>query len=224
MIYPTTHNVSTKLVTECANDIDLSKCPIILNEPTGNFFTDPWVIKEEYKKTKWEQLLDSLPKPLGQARLLVLKPAACYHNHSDIDDRYHLNLAGEMSYLVDIHNSKMYNLQQDGVWYYMDASKIHSAVNFGRYDRIQLVVRALLPNNILKEPIKIKIVSKNLSADDARYIFDNSISPWLNRSYKNKKISDFSFNNNETSFTCEVTHISTLEKIVPSNLELIYDR
>ena len=224
MIYPTSHRVSTYLIQQCANDIDVSKLPMCLNQPTGNFFTDPWIIKKEYKNTKWEKLLQSLSEPIGQARLIRLKPATCYHNHADIDDRYHLNISGEMNYLVDIDNNCIHSLEQDGLWYYMDAGKVHSAVNFGRYDRIQMVVRKLLPCHTLQNPVKIEIVSKNLSVDDARYIFDNSISPWLNRSSKDKKITDFSHCPEKVNFLCEATHVSTLKKIIPTGLEIIYDR
>jgi hypothetical protein len=70
-----------------------------LNEPTGNFFYDPWLIKDKYVGTVWEKLLASLPQPHGEARVIIMEPGSSYMAHSDIDNRWHLNIQGDYSYL-----------------------------------------------------------------------------------------------------------------------------
>lgn len=193
--------------------IDSSACPIVFNQPTGGFFTDPWEIKEEYKNTVWEDILNTLPVLHGEARLIKLQYGTCYHNHSDIDDRYHLNLEGEESYLVDIDCCTMYPIIKDGIWYEMDAGKIHSAVNFGRYNRYQIVVRKLLDFKKQQEKVTVQLIKKdNISEDDARYIFDNTISPWLNRAVKSGILESFDFQKSFVEIQCEKKFFHTLEE------------
>jgi hypothetical protein len=191
-----------------------------INKPTGNFFYDPWVIKDEYKGTVWETLYNSLPTSKGEARIIILDPARCYQIHADIDDRYHLNILGEECYLIDLVRGQLHQLKQDGVWYEMDAGQLHTATNFGRQYRIQLVIRKLLNNNILADPIKIKLSSLIDDADSARFIFDQTVSNWLNYANKDKIISNFLFNNNAVEFEIEKNYLSTLQEIVPQEFKL----
>lgn len=198
--------------------------PVTLNQPTGDFFTDPWQIKFEYKDTVFDEVLSTLSREIGQARIIKLDPAKCYHCHADIDDRYHLNLQGEQCYLINLDDQQMYEIKDDGIWYDMDASKIHSAVNFGRYTRYQLVVRKLLSKNILRNPVKIKIFSSDLSHDDARFIFDNTISPWLNISCKKGLISNFKNQENYVDLLVEKDYLVSLNNIRSKNIGVeIYD-
>ena len=161
-----------------------------LNEPTGDFFYSPWKIKKQYENTIWHNALNTLDFHIGEARLISLDPGTNYYVHSDIDDRYHLNINGDFCFLIDIENYQMYPLKQDNVWYKMDAGRLHSAANFGNTPRIQLVVRQLLPTNIIKNK---KCVSIKLTKErpDARYLFDQIYSPWLNRNVKQGKINNF---------------------------------
>jgi hypothetical protein len=162
-----------------------------LNKPTGNFFYDPWTIADEYKGTVWSEILSTLPTSIGEARVIKLDPGTTYYCHADIDDRYHLNLQGNQSYLIDITTQTMHKLHADGCWYYMDAGRLHSAVNFGEIYRYQLVVRNLLSKGNIKNPVKIKI-ERLTTGNDFRYQFDQTISPVLNKINKMQGMDDFS--------------------------------
>jgi hypothetical protein len=193
---------------------------IVLNEPTGNFFYDSWKIKSEFKNTFWEEVLNFLPKNIGEARIMLLKSGSCYYKHADIDDRYHLNLSGDSSFLVDLEKNIMHDLTHDGYWYNMDAGILHSAISFGEQDRIQIVVRQLLTRNHLTNPKKVII---KLNGVFSRYRFDNLISPWLNRANKKYLITDFQYNEKESyvSFLTEEVCIEEIEKLISNEEQLI---
>ncbi len=144
MLTPTNYTVDTHLFQKALNHLPSGEMKTTINQPTGNFFYDSWILKDEYKGTVWETLYDSLPVIKGEARIIILDPGHCYQTHADIDDRYHLNILGDNSYLINLVQETMYPLSQDGIWYDMDASFLHTATNFGRKARVQLVVRKLL--------------------------------------------------------------------------------
>ena len=171
-----------------ANLSDQSK--VVLNKPTGNFFYDPWEIKEEYKNTVWEDILNSLPLDKGEARIIKLAPGTTYVSHTDIDDRWHLTLQAQRSYLIDLDSETMYPTVVDGIWYSMNTGKRHVASNFGSIDRLQLVVRQLLTEANELDMVDVKI-SPAYDQHDYRYYFDDIISPWLNILNKQKKIAEF---------------------------------
>ena len=171
-----------------ANLSDQSK--VVLNKPSGNFFYDPWEIKEEYKNTVWEDILNSLPLDKGEARIIKLAPGTTYVSHTDIDDRWHLTLQAQRSYLIDLDSETMYPTVVDGIWYSMNTGKRHVASNFGSIDRLQLVVRQLLTEANELDMVDVKI-SPAYDQHDYRYYFDDIISPWLNILNKQKKIAEF---------------------------------
>ena len=179
----------------------------ILNQPTGDFFYDPWIIKDEYMGTMWEEILSTLPEQHGEARIIVMEPGTTYMAHSDIDDRWHLNLQGKESYLIDLDNLDMHALSRDGCWYIMDAGKKHVASNFGPVDRIQLVVRQLLNPTTEKNLVEVSI-KPSAEKFDYRFQFDKHVSPWLNRINKQGLMKDFAPDGSSVSF-----------KIVESALE-----
>ena len=144
MLTPTNYTVESILFQEACRSLPNEVMKTTINKPTGNFFYDPWILKDEYKGTVWETLYNSLPVVKGEARIIILDPRQCYQVHADIDDRYHLNILGDNSYLIDLVRDIMHPLAQDGIWYDMDASFLHTATNFGRRARVQLVVRKLL--------------------------------------------------------------------------------
>ena len=181
-------------LNDAKNSVNLDNFKISFNQPTSTFFYDPWVIKEEFKGTIWEKLLKYLPENIGEARLIVLQPGTCYNSHSDIDDRYHLNIFGNYSFLVDIDSQRMYKTIADGYWYDMDAGPRHSAVNYGDIPRAQLVVRKLLTRNTLNNPVSFFIEPNELPIDDARYLFDDTVSIWLNKGVKEGLVTNFSYN------------------------------
>jgi hypothetical protein len=176
---------------------DKNRCQ--LNSPSGNWLYDPYYIKDIWKGTAFEELLDMLAKdyPIGEARLIKLAPGTCYPCHTDVDDRLHVNLIGnDQSYLIDLDEQIMYRTIADNHVYYMDASHRHVAANFGSYDRIQLVVRIRLATNNNPEFI-LKTIKFNSVYDRFRYDFDNTISQVISHKIKQKKIDFFDVKNND---------------------------
>lgn len=212
--------VDLKIINEC-----LDICPdeerLILNQPTGDFFYDPWTIKKEYIGTVWEKILTTLPGPIGEARIIRLIPGETYMAHADIDDRWHLNLSGERSYLIDLDNNKMHLLQKDQFWYKMSADKIHVAANFGSVNRLQLVVRELLSRTHSEDLISVTI-EPNSKQFDYRYKFDNIISPYLNRANKNNLIRDFTFTKETVNFKICKSALEEFQKLLDDSFKVTY--
>jgi hypothetical protein len=125
------YKVPIELISKALLELPSEEFRYSINNPTGRFFYDPWIIKQDLIGSVWDQILKTLPFPVGEARIAILKFGTCYQSHADIDDRYHLNLQGESSYLIDIDNNKLHKLNTDGFWYLMDAGRLHSATNFG---------------------------------------------------------------------------------------------
>jgi len=188
-----------------------------LTAPSGDFFYDPWVLLEEYKNTVWESIWNSLPIDTGQARIIVMESPSCYTQHADIDDRYHLNLSGDQDYLIDLDNQQMHKLVKDGVWYEMDAGRLHTAISVGEHTRMQLVVRKLLTRNVLNDSVSVKITA---GGSNPRYSFDNTMSVWLNRASKNKTISNFKQSEASVYFDVEHSSLEDLKSIVPKEFKL----
>ena len=221
MLSKTNYTVDLKLLQEACIQSPNEAMKTTINRPTGSFFYDPWVLKDEYKGTIWETLYDSLPANKGEARIIVLKSNQCYQIHADIDDRYHLNIRGESCYLMDLTHEKMFHLEQDGIWYNMDAGVLHTATNFGRRPRIQLVVRQLLTQNKLLDPVEVALSTTVANTDDARFIFDNTLSPWLNEANKLGFINSFDYLQVGVKFNIEKSKLESLKHILPSEFKLL---
>jgi len=186
-----------------------------LNRPVGNFLYDPWVIKDIYRNTVWNDLLSTLPDNIGEARVIILDGGQCYQSHGDIDNRYHLNLTGSMSYAVNLETNTIFEMLNDGYWYDFNAGLRHSAANFGRDFRAQLVVRKLLIKNTLKDPVKLRIVS-TLPIDDTRFIGENTVTPWINRADKQGLITDLTVaDTGIIEFLIEKDQVANLTAILP---------
>lgn len=221
MLTPTDYSVPLSLLEDAYAASTAEVFRVAVNQPTGNFFYDPWEIKEEYKGTVWEKLLSTLPAPIGEARVISLEPAKCYQIHADIDDRWHLNIYGEHSYLIDFNNNSMHQLVADAHWYSLDAGRLHSAANFGRPYRIQLVVRKLLNNARLKNPVSVMLTTDSTNLNSARFTFDQSLSPWLNCANKKAIISNFSYALDSVTFDLEQNYVEELTKIIPQEFRMI---
>jgi hypothetical protein len=206
MLYKTNYFAD---VEKC-NNLNLVEQKAVINQPTGNFFYDPWEIKEAYKNTMWAELLSTLPTSHGEARIIVMKPGTTYMAHSDIDDRWHLNLQGEESYLIDLDNLDMHKLEKDGHWYSMDAGKKHVASNFGSVDRVQLVVRQLLTKTDETDLVRVTITPRN-ETHDYRFQFDKYVSPWLNKTNKQGLMTDFNNDGTTVSFKVSASAVSNLK-------------
>lgn len=220
MLSPTQYSIDTVILKEAVIQSLHTEFKYTINQPTGDFFYDRWVVKSELRGTVWEDILNSLPVDQGEARAIILKPGTSYYCHADADDRWHLNLQSEYGYLCDIDNSVMHLLHTDGIWYNMDAGRKHTAANFGHIDRIQIVVRQLLKKNNLKNPVSVKIALR-VNTPDFRYHFDSTASPWLNRANKEGIINNFKFINNEVSFDIEQDSLESLKKILPDTFEAV---
>jgi hypothetical protein len=220
MIVQTPFKVDESILQQLkSSSIDV-KFKLPINEPTGDFFYDPWIVKNEFKGTVWESLLASLPNNIGEARLIKLEPGQAYRSHSDIDDRYHFNIMGEKSFVIYTELNTLYPQTQSEYWYDMDAGYVHSAVNTGRTNRIQFVVRKLLTKNILKDPTTVKIT---LVADiaDWRYQFDSITSVWLNRANKKGIITNFKWDGEQVIVDVEKESIPELRKNITSAFDII---
>ena len=208
------------LIEQALKEFPVSGERTVLNEPTGDFFYDAWKIKDLYKDTIWQQVLDTLPMTIGQARIIKLEPGDSYQAHADIDNRWHLNLTGEQAYLIDLDNRVMHDCVRDNHWAYMDASHIHAATNYGSIPRLQLVVREPLKRS--RQPINLVSIDIEPAYEQAkfRYKFDNLISPWLNRANQQYKISDFKHNFNSVSFKLEQELVVELEALITAEYKL----
>jgi hypothetical protein len=221
MLRPSKYTVDTALFDDACRHLPKDEMKTTINTPTGDFFYDPWVLKDEYKGTVWETLYNSLPVTKGEARIIILDPSQCYQQHADIDDRYHLNILGEGCYLIDLMHEQMHALLQDGIWYDMDASFLHTATNFGRHARVQLVVRQLLQKNILKDPVAVAVATKLDNTNHARYLFDNTMSMWLNEANKSGIINNFSYSPVLVKFNIEQDKLDSLKQVLPQEFTLI---
>ena len=220
MLSPTNFTIDTALFKQLTT-FSSDQMKTTINEPTGNFFYDPWVLKDEYKDTVLETVYNSLSVNKGEARIIVLKPNQCYQIHADVDDRYHLNILGEKCYLIDLVTNQMHQLDKDGIWYDMNAGLLHTATNFGRYPRIQLVVRHLLKQNKLIDPIHVSVSTILSNTDDARFLFDSHISPWLNKANKSGIITNFCYSPILVKFDIEKTKLESLKNTLPNEFKII---
>jgi hypothetical protein len=221
MLTPTNYTVDPKLYQEACNHLPTGAMKTTINQPTGDFFYDTWILKDEYKGTVWEILYNSLPVTKGEARIIILDPGQCYQIHADIDDRYHLNILGDNSYLIDLVRDQMHPLTQDGIWYDMDTSFLHTATNFGRKSRIQLVVRKLLKKNKLKNPVEVSLATSMENTNHARFLFDNTMSPWFNDANKAGHISNFSQGNIAIKFNIEQDRLESFKRMLPEEFRIL---
>ncbi len=221
MLKELNHTVPKDILDKAMAEFSYSDFKTPINEPTGNFFYSPWTIRPEFRDTIWESILQTLPYPIGEARLINLKYGVCYQSHADIDDRYHLNIQGDISALINLETNTMYPVTTDGKWYEMDASSRHSAANFGYVERIQLVVRKLLNKNNVSNPTMVVIKSKTDNEFSNRFLFDNHLSGLLNIYNKNNIITDFNPTSKEVKLCINSDYISELESKMSENFYIL---
>lgn len=218
MITKTPFFVPREMVDQAKKSTPQLDFRLSINQPTGRFFYDPWEIKEEFKNTVWETILNVLPAPLGEARIIELKHGTCYMSHCDIDERYHLNLEGQYSFLIDIDSQKMYPTIADGNWYIINTGIRHVAANFGSINRFQLVVRKLLNESKLVNPVSVEIRPMCVNP---RFEFDDIVSPWLHKMNKESQLNEFRVSDEGVSFNLEETHLSDLDLFSVEKFKII---
>jgi hypothetical protein len=213
MLHQTYYTVSKELMQEARSALPNIDSRLAINQPTGKFFSDPWETKSEFKGTVWEKILDKISEDKGEARLIKLLPGECYPSHADIDDRWHLSLTGNNSFLIDLENNAMHQTNVEGRWFLMNAGIRHTAANFGSEDRVQMVVRKLLPTPQIKNPKTVSIKLKQVIGE-RRFVFDDIISPWLNKAYKLGIVDNFKGEDLEARFTVEESYIAELQQVI----------
>lgn len=198
---------------------DKNRCA--LNYKTGNWLYDEYKIKDCWKNTKFEELLDTIPYEIGEARLIKLEPGLCYRSHADVDDRLHLNIqSNPYSFLADLDNGIMHRLCEDNFLYYMDGSYKHTAANFGSTSRIQLVIRVRLKRHQLKNSRQVDLEFSN-PPSNLRYLLDQSISPLLNIMCKQGQVGYFDvLAHNKIRLFIESRSFNLItEKLIEENIE-----
>jgi len=213
MINVTMWQCPKDLIERALKEHPIDSSRTTLNKPTGNFFYDRWEIKDEFRNTAWEEVLNTLPYTIGEARVITLEPGQSYIGHADIDNRWHLNLTSRQSYLIDLDNEKMYRQSNDGHWRYMFADRVHTASNYGSTPRMQLVVRELLKRSTFTNLIGVE-VAPAYEQFDYRYQFDNIISPWLNRKNQAGELDNFVHKETSVSFKIPEHIKDELEEIL----------
>ena len=184
----------------------------VLTKPRGDFFYDPHILDEQYKGTEIEKVLDLIPMH-GEARVIVMEPGQSYSAHADVDDRWHLTLDADESYLVDLKNEKMYKSIADGTLYLMDSGRLHTASNYGYKPRYQLVIRKRLKGRILDNPVYFNLTLIDPPYNSS-YLFDKSFSILLNRLEKEEKITNFKkISDKEIEFVIESEQITRIKEL-----------
>jgi len=222
MINTTRWQCSKDLIEQALITNPVKDSRTALNYPTGDFFYDEWKIKDEFKGTPWEQILATLPYTIGEARIITLEPNQSYMSHADIDNRWHLNLSGCQSYLMDLDAQKMHKLTNDGYWRYMFADSIHTASNYGSTNRQQLVVREPLKHSHFTDLIDVEITPA-CELFDYRYKFDNIISPWLNRKNQIGELDNFIYKDTFVSFKVAKNVVDELSNFPSTIFNIKYD-
>jgi hypothetical protein len=206
----------------------LAECPIndevvVLNKHDGNFFYGNWSIKDEFKDTLWKQVLDTLPCSIGEARIITLASGESYQSHADIDNRWHLNLTGHQSFLIDLENQEMFKCTRNNHWYFMRTGRKHTACNFGFIPRLQLVVREPLRESRHFTNLISVSITQAVPAPENHYKFDNIFSPWLNQINEEYKMTDFSPSPTLVTFKMEAELKEELERIRTLDFVITYD-
>ena len=68
MINVTMWQCPRELIIQALAEYPIEGSRTALNTKTGDDFYDEWKIKDEYKDTPWEKILNSLPYTVGEAR------------------------------------------------------------------------------------------------------------------------------------------------------------
>jgi hypothetical protein len=222
MITKLDSKVPKELIIEAKKQLPTFDERLTINQPLGDFFYDPWVIKPEFIGSVWDQILNTIPYDKGEARIIRLKIGESYLSHADIDDRWHLNLQSQQSFLINLSDLVMHPITEDQSWYSMNAGYLHTASNYGSIDRIQLVVRQLLQSATSNNLVKVCIRPAG-KQHDYRYKFDNIVSPWLNYASKKRLISNFSFEKEVVKFNLDSHYLKELSSLLTKDFLFEYE-
>ena len=146
MLHTLPYTVDPTLLNEAQGSIPSVESKLTINQPTGNFFYDPWEVKEEFKGTVWETLLNTLPLDIGEARIIALAHGTTYMSHTDINLKNYSNITikpvcenprFEFDDLISPWLNKInkqhlinnFSILQDGVSFNLDIDAIHELDN-----------------------------------------------------------------------------------------------
>jgi hypothetical protein len=103
----------------------------------------------------------------------------------------------------------------------MDAGILHTATNFGRRHRVQLVVRHLLKKNKLVNPVEVSLSTTITNTNDARFIFDSHVSPLLNEANRLGFINNFIQSAVSITFNIEQDKLESFKCVLPEEFKII---
>ena len=220
MFTATPHRVNSSELLELFRSVQLKQdqhddmFKLDINLPTGEFYYDPWQLKPEYEHTAVAQLLHQLA-PVGQAKIVSIPPGQCYLAHSDVEDRYHVTLQSEHSYVLDITHQQQYACVADDRVYHMNTAQLHTVMNAGYVPRIQLVVRQLLTRHTLVNPVHVHIEATE-APYNLRQQWDQHILVWCNLANKQGVMTDFDPMNSEAQvqFRMERDQVDSLRSVL----------
>jgi hypothetical protein len=83
------------------------------------------------------------------------------------------------------------------------------------------VVRHLLKKNKLVDPLEITLSTTIADTNDARFVFDNILSPWFNEANKIGSINNFSHSTIGVKFNIEKSKLDSLKNILPNEFKIL---
>jgi hypothetical protein len=83
------------------------------------------------------------------------------------------------------------------------------------------VIRQLLKKNKLSDLVKVVLTTTIADTNDARFLFDNTLSPWFNEANKLGYINNFSYSPIGVKFNIEKNKLDSLKHILPNELKII---
>jgi hypothetical protein len=114
----------------------------------------------------------------------------------------------------------MYQTTPDGFWYLMNTGIRHVAANFGSYNRLQLVIRKLLNDPVLEDPVSVEIKP---ICENPRFEFDDVISPWLNKVNKLHLLKNFTVNDEGVKFLIERSIVKDLDLFPVEKFKIVVE-
>jgi hypothetical protein len=194
---------------------------IICTDETRNKYYEPAVLLDSFKGTAVETVLNTIPDAISLLAVIIQDPGDSYPIHTDIQDRYHLNIKSKHSYFLDFEKNRLIPIETDSKLYIMDTGIYHSATNYGNERRIQLGATKMLTPKTLKNPQDIVIEFLG-NEKEQNFYFNYYIIPWMNRADKRNIVDRYVRpKNNKMFFTVEKDFLNEVENICNQYFKLI---
>lgn len=99
----------------------------------NSFFNETYI---EYVLKK----LDNLGYRIGRSRFMKMPPRKAYSYHCDFTNRIHIPIyTNKLCFFVD-ENLKQFWMDEEGIVYFANTTKYHSAINISNENRLHLVL------------------------------------------------------------------------------------